>query len=359
MRRVSHLLVSIITALLVVSLTTVNAQSQNDRAAERLQQLLKRYPDADANGDGALSMQEANAYRKTMARGSANKKKTKEYSIKPGFADVKYGEHERNAIDLWLAKTNDGSPRPLAVHIHGGGFKGGDKSSVSMSAVERFLEAGISVATINYRLTDVGPFPMQMHDGARAIQFLRFNAAKYNIDKSRVATTGGSAGGCMSFWLAFHDDLADKKSKDPIARESTRLTCIAPNAGQSTLDPDVLAEWFACDNLSEHGGARPLFGITEIEEAEKPEVKALIKEASPLTHLTKDDPPVFMTYKSGNVPVDETSPPNLWVHHPIFGIRTKAIMDKMGMENYLMYKGGPEPEKYADGVEFMIAKLTE
>ena len=296
-----------------------------------------------------------------MPNPKAGKKKVQEPRIPPDYADVKYGAHERNVFDLWLAKPADGKPAPLAVFIHGGGFKGGDKKKVSARSIEKLRDAGISVAAINYRLTDGGanPYPAPMHVGARAIQFLRLNAKKYKLDKSRVATFGGSAGGCMSFWLAFHDDLADPDNPDPVLRESTRLTCIAPSAGQAALDPARLHSWFACTNLTEHGGMRPLFGITELEELKKPTVQALMMDASPITHLTKDDPPAFMSYSSGNDPVDETTPPGKWVHHPILGIKCKEAMDALGIEAHVVYKGGPENKTYASGVDFMINKLLE
>ncbi len=344
----------------ILSATAIGAQSSRQA---RLQELLKKYPDADANKDGTLTAEEALAYKDKMmgkAKSSKNKKTAPSgYSIKPDYADLKYGPHERNAIDLWLAKSKDGSPTPLAIFIHGGGFRGGDKSKISMANVKTLLDSGISAAAINYRLTDVGPFPMQMHDGARAIQFLRYHAKKYDLDKERFACYGGSAGGCMSFWLAFHDDLADPKSKDPVARESTRLTCIAPNAGQSALERNILLDWFQVENLTEHNGMRPLFGIDGLDDLEKPHVKALIKEASPLTHLTKDDPPVFMTYGGPDRDVTETTPPGTWVHHPRFGIRLKEIMDKMKMESHLKYPGAPEIKKYESGIDFIIKKLKK
>ncbi len=82
-----------------------------------------------------------------------------------------------------------------------------------------------------------------LHDAARASQFVRSNAAEWNLDKQRIGATGGSAGTCSSLWLAFHDDLADLKSDDPVARESTRLWCAAVNGAQTTLDPQQMKEW--------------------------------------------------------------------------------------------------------------------
>ena len=71
------------------------------------------------------------------------------------------------------------------------------------------------------------PVQAPMHDTARALQFLRSMAAEWRIDTTRIGAAGGSAGACTALWLAYHDDLADPAGPDPVARESTRLTCAA------------------------------------------------------------------------------------------------------------------------------------
>ena len=99
-----------------------------------------------------------------------------------------------------------------------------------------YLDAGYSVAAINYRLTDMASAPAAYRDCARALQFLRHHAQQYNLNPRLVASTGGSAGAGTSMWIAFHDDLADPDSDNPIARQSTRLTCVAVSNGQSSYD---------------------------------------------------------------------------------------------------------------------------
>jgi len=147
---------------------------------------------------------------------------------KPTLAGVRYGEHERHVLDFWRAASM--APTPVAFVIHGGGWTGGSKERLDRFVdAGALLQAGISVVAINYRYVSQGkaegvepPVKAPLHDAARAIQFVRSKAAEWNIDKTRVAATGGSAGACSSLWLAFHDDLADPKSDDPVARESTR-----------------------------------------------------------------------------------------------------------------------------------------
>src|SRR3954463_3986640 len=77
------------------------------------------------------------------------KKVEKKPAIPPTHGNVSYGKHERNVLDFWQAKSD--KPTPIVVCIHGGGWKGGDKSSY-YGRVKTFLDAGISMATINYRL---------------------------------------------------------------------------------------------------------------------------------------------------------------------------------------------------------------
>src|SRR5207302_11330766 len=87
------------------------------------------------------------------------------------------------------------------------------------------------------------PVKAPLEDAARALQMIRSKAGEWNLDKKRIGATGGSAGACSSLWLAFHDDLADPKSEDPVARESTRLHCAAANGAQTSLDPQQVKEW--------------------------------------------------------------------------------------------------------------------
>src|SRR5262245_45713222 len=70
---------------------------------------------------------------------------------RPSHERVKYGPHERNVLDVWLAKSD--RPTPVLVSIHGGGFAKGDKS-VSPDLLRRCLDSGISVAAITYRFSN-------------------------------------------------------------------------------------------------------------------------------------------------------------------------------------------------------------
>ena len=98
------------------------------------------------------------------------------------------------------------------------------------------------------------------------MQFVRSKAAEWNIDKQRIGASGGSAGACSSLWLAFHDDMADPKSSDPVARESTRLWCAAVIGAQTTLDPQQMKEWTP---NSRYGGHAFGFKQTREEDSDR------------------------------------------------------------------------------------------
>ena len=164
--------------------------------------------------------------RSKASRGRVGKVEARGAESAPTFSNVSYGPDESNVYDFWRAPA--GAPNPVLLFIHGGGFRAGSKSQVDTSLLQACLRSGISFAAIEYRLSQKAPYPAQMHDCARALQQIRSKAAEYGIDPARVASTGGSAGAGISQWLAFHDDLADPKSADPVARQSTRLAC-APN----------------------------------------------------------------------------------------------------------------------------------
>ena len=284
-----------------------------------------------------------------------------EMSLRPTLTNIQYGSHKRNVLDLWLAKSEE--PTPLLICIHGGGFSGGDKSAFhgEHDLIQPMLDAGISVATINYRLTRGGKnaFPIPMNDGARAIQFLRYHSKKYNLNKHRLGAIGGSAGGCMLMWLGFHDDLAIKDHKDPVLRESSRLQVLAPINGQSCLHIPTLEGWFGVDSLTEHPAYRPLFGIQKTGRLPlNPSVNKMMLDASPITHLTKDDPPIYLRFGDGDEKVTNRSSANLWVHHPQMGIKLKEAMTQLGVECHVEYPGGKPVASYTSQVNFLVLKLS-
>lgn len=289
------------------------------------------------------------------------KKETKKLPtppVPPTAGNVKYGNLERQVLDFFQAKSD--KPTPLVFCIHGGGWRSGDKSSY-YGQVKTFLDKGISVVTINYRLMEQSnaqmvtpPVKAPLEDAARALQFVRSKAGEWNIDKKKIGATGGSAGGCSSLWLAFHDDMANPKSEDPVARESTRLYCAAVNGAQVTLDPKLVREWLPNYTYGAHA-----FGLKNLDEVEKDREKLApwIKEYSPMSHVTKDDPPIGLYYTgTKGAKVGESHPDP--THSPILGLKLAEKLKENGIE--VTFHSNTDPNKdLPTAASYLIEKLSK
>jgi hypothetical protein len=255
-------------------------------------------------------------------------------------------------LDLWQA--NSDRPTPLAVFIHGGGFRNGSKERIDAGTLRALLDAKISVAALHYRFTKHAPLPAAHYDCRRALQFLRSKATEWNLDKTRVGAFGGSAGAQLCMYLAFHDEMAKPDSDDPIERESTRLMCVATRGGQSTMD----VEWWQSHVPGYETPHRDFYGRFAVETKEEYQQK--VAEVSALSLITKDDPPIFMTYR---MPPDEAVPSDpqkarSWkVHHVVFGIELQKKMNALGIETDLHYPGAKS--SYQSKGDFFIAKLSK
>ena len=275
---------------------------------------------------------------------------------KPTLTEVRYGPHERHVLDFWKAES--AGPAPLAFVIHGGGWSGGEKERVDRFVdVSALLKAGVSVVSINYRFIKHGeaegilpPVKAPLHDAARALQFVRSKAAEWNLDKTRVGAAGGSAGACSSLWLAFHDDLADPRSADPVARESSRLQCAAVTGAQTTLDPQQMK---TCTPNSRYGGHA--FGAGGFAEflAAREKILPWIAEYSPYALVNAGDPPVYLIYSAPPALGQDQKDPT---HTSNFGVKLQEHCAANRVPCELVYPGAPNV-KHATPTAFLIATL--
>ncbi|MGV3662045.1 MAG: alpha/beta hydrolase [Prosthecobacter sp.] len=259
---------------------------------------------------------------------NAHAKKAQAAKVTPDIANEHYGPHALNVLDLWKARSD--KPTPLVVQIHGGGFHGGSKNTADPAMVAALTAKGISVMAISYRLSPEVTYPVHHMDCARAIQYARLRAREWNIDPARIGATGNSAGAGMILWLGFHDDLADPANADPVLRESSRLRGMAVFNAQTSYDPFVIKGWIG-EATSKHPLFEMFYGLKP-EQYDTPAARAQFAQASAVTHLTKDDPPVYAIYKEPRDPVPADAKPGAGIHHPNFGLRLKEQMDRTGIE---------------------------
>lgn len=284
------------------------------------------------------------------------------YPVEPTLADVAYGPHKKQVMHFWKAES--AKPTPLLFYIHGGGWMAGDRTGAA-GYLKSMLDAGISVVSVEYRFIPeasadqvVPPVKGPLSDAARALQFVRSKAKEWNIDKERIGASGGSAGACSSLWLAFHDDMADPKSSDPIAHESTRLWCAAVDVAQTTLDPQQMKEWTPNSTYGAHAfgfKGDPKTKLSSFNEflAKRDTILPWIAEYSPYALVTKDDPPVFLYY--GVPPAlgqDQKDP----THTANFGVKLQEHCKEIGVDCELMYPGATGAT-HKNSKEYLLEKL--
>ena len=212
---------------------------------------------------------------------------------------MRYGPEKRNFLDLW--RPAGGRPAPVLVYIHGGGWIYGDKSYVTgdlpgqhTDLIRFMLSHGVAVASVNYRYTTMasaaGAGPAT--PPRAVLNSLRSKAKEWNLDPAHFAAIGTSAGGCTSLWLAYHADLADPHSADPVLRESTRLCAAVGWVAQTSIDPTVIPGWVGEQVLNHPMIWRAVWAADRADAvANYPRYRAdLYREYSPYTHVSRGAP---------------------------------------------------------------------
>ena len=218
----------------------------------------------------------------------------KQDNPKPELANEKYGTNVRNVLDLWKAKSD--KPSPLVIFIHGGGFRMGSKDQIPAPLIQKCLEAGISIASIGYRLTDVAPIrprcrmaPAPYSTSASR----RRNSTSIRNGSLQPAGRGGGVSRCGSRSTTILRTKRRKIRAQAVDAHHLRIG----NAGAVLLRPALNSEEIG-GKAHEHPALQQLFRVKP-DELESDKAAKLFEDASPLNHLTKDDPPSWLPTLAG------------------------------------------------------------
>jgi uncharacterized protein (TIGR03437 family) len=259
-------------------------------------------------------------------------------------ADYAAGGRSDQTLDL---DVPDGSgPFPLLIHVHGGGWRSGEKSGGRPAQVvrPRMLQLGIAFASINYRLSGEAIFPAQINDCKAAVRWLRANASRYRLDPGRFAVWGTSAGGHLAALMGTSGGVPDF--------EDARLG----NPGVSSLVQAVI-DWygptdFAAMDATLPPSCRPgnhgtpnsaesrLLGCTP---GKCPELAGW---ASPLSYISPDDPPFLIMHGTNDctVPAEQSRV----MAERLMGVGVPAAL------RYLPGDGHGGPQFWADGGQLLV-----
>jgi acetyl esterase/lipase len=212
--------------------------------------------------------------------------------------DIAYAtESPAQKLDLYLPQGVTGKI-PLIIDIHGGAFKMGDKFP-SMNG-NRFVQQGYAVAAVNHRLSGEAIFPAAVNDVKSAVRWLRANADKYNLDVDNFGAIGGSSGGNLVSFLGTAGDVRDFDVGDNLSYSSA-VQAVVDQFGPvnfSTLAEDRIKNNFKANNVE----------VIYLGCEAYPAPCANNVKASPVTYITKNDPPFFIIHGEIDIqiPIDQS-----------------------------------------------------
>lgn len=259
---------------------------------------------------------------------------------KPTHADISYGAHAHQLIDIHLPPKGDG---PFPVLMWYGGIWKASKHAVD---VNRFFPHGIAVIAVEVRTMEDAtadkvkePISYVLEDALSAVMFVRENAAKYKLDPKRIALGGGSQGALPALYVGC------------VAPEL--VTCIAAYRCQPTIDPKRMQEWVP----GVKWGAPALGCSFEDSLKRREELLPVIKKWSPDWLLHKNAAPMYFENEWGMTKPDEITQGNYDVHSPAWAIGFQKLALAAGATCHVKYPGHPT-EGYDDIWNFIVKQLT-
>ena len=197
-------------------------------------------------------------------------------------------------LDMLCPNPMPNHALPAIIYMHGGGWFEGHRSMGLYPWVNPLLAIhGFITVSITYRLSGQATFPAQIHDVKAAVRWLRANAEDYSIDAERIGAWGDSAGGHLAALLGVTGDMPTLEGNCSSPGFSSRVQAVVTRVGPS----DFLGAGGQMINDAE-SPVTQLFGGTVYDH------EAMMRLASPITHVSPDAPPFFIAHGT----LDETVP---------------------------------------------------
>lgn len=212
--------------------------------------------------------------------------------------DLQYAHVGNTPLLLDLHMPQHVRDSPLVVWVHGGAWRSGSKRDMPLSQLVR---AGYSVASVDYRLSPVAPFPAQVHDIKAAIRFLRSLSSRYGYRVDRIAIAGASAGGHLAALVGTTNRHADLEGTvGDCLDQSSEVQAIVDFYGPTNL-ATILAQ------STPHGLGVRIPALQLLLGGQPDEKPQLARLASPVEHVDASDPPLLLLYgdQDPQVPINQ------------------------------------------------------
>ena len=229
------------------------------------------------------------------------------YRIVPNITYLTASNWEAK-LDLYLPKATEG-PVPTVIHIHGGGWVGGTKDN-HLPFFLPYLEMGLAVVNVEYRLARVALAPAAVEDCRCTLQWVYQNAKQYNFDTSRIVVTGSSAGGHLSLTTGM---LPSSAGLDRQCRSGGELTVAA------------IVNWYGITDVVDllDGPNKKYYAVQWL--GAQTDRESIARRVSPLTYVRPGLPPIMTIHGTA----DDTVP---YSH----AVRLHEALDRAEVPNKLL-----------------------
>jgi len=203
--------------------------------------------------------------------------------------DIEYKLVDSTSLQLDIYKLKSLSEAaPALIFIHGGSWSKGKRSDYLPYLLD-YAQKGYVTATVSYRLAGVAKFPAAVQDVQAAVQWIREHATERMINPEKLALVGGSAGGHLAMMVGYTNEQPGHK-----------VQAIVNLYGPTDLTTEYARNREECLNFL---GA---------SYQERPE---LYQQASPRTHISRDDPPTLTFHGTIDslVPVSQSDSLHQWL----------------------------------------------
>lgn len=230
-----------------------------------------------------------------------------EYRIVPNVTYLTAGNWDAK-LDLHVTRTPE-ILRPTLIYIHGGGWTGGAKEA-SATGIPAYLEMGMNVVNVEYRLARVAPAPAAVEDCRCALRWVIQHAKEYGIDVNRIVVAGGSAGAHLALTTG-------------MLPASAGLDRACP--GPDNLKVAAIVNWYGISDVNEllDGPNMKPYAVAWLGSASDREQVA--KRVSPLTYVRTGLPPVLTIHGDADPTVPYTQ-----------SVRLHKALTEAGVPNQLM-----------------------
>ncbi|MDR3681069.1 MAG: alpha/beta hydrolase [Flavipsychrobacter sp.] len=231
--------------------------------------------------------------------------------------------------------------RPGILLIHGGGWRSGSRDQ-QVPMAQQLAARGYVAITVEYRLSPEAKYPAAVYDLKSAIRWTRLHAVDYGIDKDKIAILGCSAGGQLAALLGTTNGVVTFEGDECNKSEESTVNAIVDIDGILAFTHPESGEGDESKGVS---AAAYWLGATR---AENPQ---LWEDASALSHLNKNNPPIlfinsgvarmhagrddmirrldtFDVYHEVHVFADAPHP--FWLFEPWFTPTVKYVSDFLG-----------------------------